>query len=313
MAIPKAEDFAELFKEKYRAREPSPLLAGCWDGVFGPHEELSHAYVLQVVTECRAENERQLAETSKMAALEWLDKNSTSSRAWSALWGSRNKREYSVQDHAERILASVNEARTPEYYSGNAWRNLTPEALAERMAHDNGTTGRINRLRRALSRVAQFDPLSSARVVALAFHGYFYGDSYRKYYGRADERKGEARELMAAIKRIEDPERWRRCGLEIPSLRISRTALLDLEDVVANKVNPAIKKMDETAPERALAFELWSHFQRTYRANKTTAIYNFLQFEGVKNPPDPRGVERWIKDWKDRGVRLAPTPKPDDL
>lgn len=246
----------------------------------------------------------------KAGALEvgrWFDANATADRAWRALFGRHlESPNPEPEELAERWIAFAFRDRTVEDYAKESEWIRSRQSCEEYLEERNTEAGKLARLTQGIRRRAMHRPYGVACDVARAFNGYFYGEAFLRYSVPPRSIKSAAADLLAAWKCLTDSAKWEAAGLEARYVRLSKIALTELETIAAGGSEPAIKKVDSTAPERALAFELWSLSRRMFRANRTTAIFNFLQFEGVKNAPDARSVERWVADWRKRRVALSP-------
>ncbi|MDR6992477.1 hypothetical protein [Luteimonas sp. 3794] len=240
----------------------------------------------------------------------WLSAHPTSERAWAA--AHRASKSVSLPDpvsaRAREIVESCYRVRTleditgtygPTIRRGGAEVQRTPQDFQDLVEIENSTGRRNRRIERHLEWLAKQDVYGVSRGVAAAFEDYFYGSSFVRHAVKPAELRKQASELLEAIAVIEDPARWGAIGMEPLKLAAYHRRKTDqLRGLLDNPPLSPIKKLDGTAPDRFLAYSLWRVFQRAYRSNRTTAIYNFMQFYGVKNTPDARSVERWVKDWR---------------
>jgi hypothetical protein len=139
-----------------------------------------------------------------------------------------------------------------------------------------------------------------------AYRRYFYTESFKRHAVKASQRSDAVRKLCEALDTLLDQSLWEMSGVEPPDLpgeRASRrwSTLRDaLSQPVISSRRSVIARLDETARERALAYELWRLFKRITKRNCSAAIYYYLQMDGVQNPPAAKEkVEEWIKAWKD--------------
>jgi hypothetical protein len=137
---------------------------------------------------------------------------------------------------------------------------------------------------------------------------YFYTDRARQL---ADEGKRQveiATSVLGAIKVVQDAhERYEfisQRGAPGGTRGLDRLRK-ELEVFLAEseQSKPPVKRMDNTARERVLAYDIWRTFRRVFRSNKSKAIYYLLNFDGVQNPPDSRNLERWVADWTEEANR----------
>ena len=239
----------------------------------------------------------------------WFQANATAKRAWAALFRHKEATQPTVAEQAERLFVSCYRIRTADDFTAAKQWLRTDQTCEAYLAKHNTEAARLERLTRRLKSLANHRPYGVACDVARAFSGYFYEEAFRRYSAPPRKVRTAADELLRAWRCLNDAEKWTVAGVNHRYLKMPKTTLELLELSAGGGAELAIKKLDATARERALAFELWSTARRTFRANKTTAIYNFLQFEGVQNAPDARSVERWVADWRKRGVSPAPSQR----
>lgn len=239
----------------------------------------------------------------------WFFAHPTSDRAWAA--AHRSSKRDPVREPASvralQIVEACYQQRTVEdilrvkhLAKRKEWEEAppTPQELDGLLEIENSAERRQRRLERHLEWLASYDRFGVGRGVAAAFEDYFYGSSFTKHAIKPAEVRKRAAELLNAIAVLNDEARWEAIGMKpIMVGGYHRTGIAQLRDREANPRISPIKKLDETAPDRFLAYSLWRVFQKAYRSNRTTAIYNFMQFSGVKNAPDARSVERWVQDW----------------
>ena len=308
MAIPSKDDFLSFLRMgdgSYEAGNLSQIARSGYEGI-------------QAFVHCVEAHRESLAKNIELSAVsKWIDGNPTSVRAVNALNGkSSNAVKSDPQAYWSRVIDDATRIRNEDdYYKSQRLRKIAlgeswdGPSLTDYLNETNSERARFHRIHNAISRYQRWPRFSVLHGVGQAFFGYFYDESYRRHSVKADARRFALDKLTDAISQLGDSTLWQAAGIKWKPTRGLITQTIMLEDAKSEEPNPAIKKLDETAAERALAYELWSLFRRNYRANKTSAIFNYLQFEGVKNAPDSRSVERWVKDWRDRKVRLAPTHK----
>lgn len=314
MAVPTKQEFDDFARESWRPWET--LL---WDSVasdiHGSLDQISEDLVAFELNRSYRLKREFVASVDTHSVVKWIEGNPTCSRAWASLYGRRSANQsnsYDAHTHARRLieLATRPWTRSDLYWMRGESSEITADtAIQQSVDRANTDEAKARRVHSAIKRAFNWDPLNDYRKISLALMSYFYEDSYRKYTGKTAESQSAAKALLASISQLSVDELWLQSGVQRFAVRVPLRAIRELEVAATNKSNPAIKKIDGTAPERGLAFELWSEFSRRFRTNKITSIYNFLQFEGITNPPDSRSLERWVKDWNDRKVKLAPTDK----
>ena len=264
--------------------------------------------ITALIDEMVSSKRRLLAQHDAHHVGQWLHACPTSKRAWRSLYGRpRSPPPISHREIAQRWIDFAFRDATEESYDKLPEYLRVKRSCAAYLEEHNADTAKLARLERVIQRRATIRPFGVACEVAQAFSGYFYADSFLSYSATPRARKEAATELLAAWSTLTDESKWQAAMVEPVRVSLPKSALDGLRTVVSGSAQEwAIKKMDATARERALAFELWSVARRRFRANKTTAILNFLQFDGVENVPDARSVERWVADWRSRKVAIAP-------
>lgn len=227
-----------------------------------------------------------------------------------------------VIEHADRLFAAWTRPRTKEDYAGLTMRDVTPggeevrrpytdEELEEVVDRANEVWSVEKRIESRLKALSSDHPyLIFWRALANAFLGYFYTESYRRYSVKASDRQEAARKLLQAFTAIQDPRLWDASGLTRPT-GIVRTrhdlTISALRESAGSDAKPLIKKVDDTAPERALIYELWSIFHpsngRKY-VHVNAAIFHFTNMPGIRNPPaSADAVADMLKGWEAEGFR----------
>lgn len=314
MAVPTKHEFEEFAQESWR-----PWLEIFWESpvsdIGKSYEQIGEDLIASELDRVYRLKMELSASIDDHPVIKWIDGNPTSGRVWASLYGRRianHNNSYDAHAHARRLMDSAMRSRKFSDYEWMRGRfsGITTDAdIQQKVDEANTDDARARRIHDALRRVFMWDPLDVYRSIALPLMGYFHENSHRKHTVNTTERQKAAKAILVSISQLSDDELWLRAGVDSARMRGLSRAIKELEIAAVSKSNAAIKKCDETAPERALAFELWSEFRRKFRANKITSIYNVLQFEGIANPPDPRSIERWVKDWKSRKVELAPSDR----
>ncbi|MEB1529867.1 hypothetical protein [Xanthomonas sp. WHRI 7945] len=315
MEIPSQSDFEDFI---YKTQTPGFLITG-----YRRDQDFNLDLATTAIRSYRDGYKDFSFEVDLHPASIWLEKSSSASaRAWASLFGKKHDNpglhEYNPEDYTHAMYRAASRKRTPDDYKGRiplyidadegvVYRELTPGEIEEKIALANTENEIQRRFNYRINAFLAFNPFDTSRGVASAFLGYFYTDAYKRHYVKAAERKAAAVALRDAIKTLGDERLWDLCGLQWSVRSPSRSRIDAIEKIISSDVRSPIRKLDGTVRERALAFELWSIFQRQFRANKVTAIFNFLLFDGVKNPPDsPRSIEKWVKEWKSAGVTTNP-------
>lgn len=147
------------------------------------------------------------------------------------------------------------------------------------------------------------------RALAQAFNGYFYKEAFRRYSVKAKVRQDAADRLLRALTALSDERMWELSGVESQMVLALGARWRKAEDALRASLHsdskPLIKKIDGTAPERALIYELWSMLHPingTQCVYMSAAIYHLANMPGIKNPPPSAdAVGDMIRGWEEEG------------
>lgn len=264
----------------------------------------------------------------------WLEQPSAQ-RAFLRLRGERKKKERDpttrdeIIAHADESFDRWTRRRTAKDfhlyqvteagdYGELLTRALTADEIDEKLERMNEGWEIERRVEGHLRRLTSgHRTLKYDHGVAAAFLGYFYTDAHKRHSVKARTRQEAARKLLSAIAAINDQRLWQESGVSMqgfPSWGKSRREMTteSLKQSLHSAAKPLIKKMDATAPERALIYELWSLFHPVNGkgfVEVNAAVYHFANMTGVRNPPaTPDAVGDMIKSWEADGI----TPRKHD-
>lgn len=229
----------------------------------------------------------------------WIEKQPTAGRAYAALHGKR-KSIGASEDYADALISHAARVRTvSEYREWSMYRELSEAELLEKVERWNEKEAIERRMRDSLNRFKNFNPWKEELGIAQSFSDYFYTDRYKTLATEGQSSKAEAIKIKEAISTLRAAMEERSILPQLSSLRIPKSFEADLDSVIqAHPECLPIRRLDNTARERCLAFDLWRTFISATGKGKPRAIWYFMEFEGVKNQADMRELERRSKRWK---------------
>lgn len=290
MAVPSLGDFSEYLTASREAREQERE----------SNSEIAESSLLTVESLTEAlnaidENWRvRLAATKKTKVVKWIEAQPSCSRAWQAMFGKPVSREIDHQPRAASILEFATRVRTADDFldykhsdqaKAAKWAN-TPERVRSRVR-----LGLRSRLR---------CPIDVEIGVVIAFRDYLHTDRYDRIADEMADPGVKSSKMQRAIKELLEshsqfaPAMPPRLRLQLTKYSDELGAYLD----ALSRLAPPIERRDATARERLLAFDLWQVMIRRLNANKTEAVYCFLEFEGVQGAIDRRSLQRLIAGWR---------------
>lgn len=250
--------------------------------------------------------------SEKRAAIEvspvevWLHSQPAARRAFKALYGARRlPLQHGPKDEIEWATLLINgthRIRTRSDYTDSYFmeKYRTPEDWAKFIDEVNSDEAKLRRLITRCDRIAR-NNFGGYRIgIAKAFFDYFYTKRYLQLATEAKQAPKAALTVLNAIETLfsqaRDYEFLKLGNVPRHSLeRIARTAQRYIDRHADIKY--PVRRLDGTARERVLAYDLWTCFVNHFKSNKANAIFYFLGYEGVKNDLDLRAIERMTSEW----------------
>lgn len=233
----------------------------------------------------------------------WIDAQRTSARAFQALAGKRRKTD-PLTSRAQQIVDGARKLWTVERYKEAMPADLIAKRsvaeLKSRVEQMNRGEEVMGRIRRRCENYARWPFPALALGVAYAFESYFYSDRHKRVVVDAKSAVSYSRSLQRMIQELKSATSKNM----FVSVRINHYWLDIAERRLAEferEFDPTrlpIRRLDETARERLLAFDLWQTFYAELRANRTKAISLMMEFDGVEKPIEMRTLERMAAGWK---------------
>lgn len=299
MARPTESDFDEYISAL-------PVMAWIGEEIRSSDMMLTKPYQIDVehflrgVIELREKHFRAL---SKYAVPKWINAQPTGSRAYRALYRKKTKNIFSVEPYARNLVARATRIRTAEEFKINACpsEKRTEKEVASWVERQNSVHEIERRIRSYCSYFANWNPVAVESGIASAFRDYFYAERSKRLAKDGKDSLEFAKNLLSMITAIRSAEG---ANVFVPvgptPIRYLDSTEKQLNDFIS-RFNPQalpIRRIDATAKERALAFDLWRCFYGAVRSGKPKAIAYMMEFEGVSQPIDVRTLERMTADWK---------------
>ena len=305
MAIPSRQDFADFATaQAVGGKRLEDLLSERAHGA-----TLNEGSFTELMCELDEVRRKHWDEMGATAVMGWMDSHPTSSRAFSALIGNKKAKPQDIKLVAATLWARATDARTAEDFADSPlFASKSPADRAEIVATSNLSWSVSRRLNASLhsQNVQRFQMIM--RDVATAFRDYFHSDRYLRMAEEARCAKARVQSVRDAIGVILEAEDAS-VLLPIRTGDMGRRVLQRLDASLSEYVSETralampVRRLDATARERALAYDLWACFFARQRSSKAKAIYYFMEFEGVERPIDLRSLERMTAEWKAGSVR----------
>ncbi len=310
MAIPTENEFLEYIAlaKDYNASEirgdfaSSVLLER-----FGPnYEAVTHFIQSAQQVMCRKESVISASPVTK-----WMNDQAAAKKAYKALWGGREPKwpTDAPETIAARLISRACVIRTEEYFtvyrSEESFMKHYPsaEAIKAELEDWNSLAKQLSRIRRGCEFWARWNCLQTSLGIATAFHAYFYTDRYKDLVNNARRHPELTSTLSQSIEfiltNLADGN-----NLDITLSSNVRRQLERIAEQLKthqeNGLEPVvpIRRLDSTARERVLAYDLWKCFRTSTGANKTKAIHLFLELKGESPDIDFRGLQRMVLEWR---------------
>ena len=257
----------------------------------------------------------QIEELKKHIVSDWMEGQSTYGRLENALWGKAKSAAIDIDKHCEYSFSFITRRRTIEEIFGEQSRlahlkelRYSKKEKADYVANINSPEQVFERLRRHVKHRLAFNPFLPYIHISEALSDYYFSDKAQRMVLEAKNMQKVSQSVMDAIDVIvaaAEKHTVARCAIRSRCSSDLIRAKKELQRGMADSIKrkPIIQRMDGTAKERVLAYDLWNNFRRRFRSNKIKAIYYVMNFEGVANPPDNRNLERWVAEWAQGGSR----------